>query len=113
MIPSADYNTFKKVYSDVVITKPDGTNVTEGLIGTGYKITTGGKTYTAIKLGDTNGDGRISASDYVKVENHIMGVATLKDSFLKSADTNQNDSVTAADYVKIENHIMEIHGISL
>ena len=113
MVPSVEYSTLKNEYSDVVIKKADGTEVTSGLIGTGYKITTGGKTYTAVKLGDTNGDGRISASDYVKVENHIMGVATLKDAFLKSADVNQNNSVTAADYVKIENHIMEIHSISL
>lgn len=61
-------------------------------------------TYSA---GDANGDGKISAMDYVAVKNHIMGTKTITDSAkLKAADANGDGKISALDYVRIKNMIL-------
>ena len=56
---------------DIIITDADGSGVdTNGYVGTGYKIniklSTNEYNYTAIVLGDTNGDGKITVADVSK-----------------------------------------------
>ena len=61
-------------------------------------------TYSA---GDANGDGKISALDYVAVKNHIMGTKTITDDAkLKAADANGDGKISALDYVRIKNMIL-------
>lgn len=62
--------------------------------------------YTIIIKGDVDGDGKIFATDYVKIRNHIMGKSTLTQVALKAADVNNDSKVFATDYVKIRNYIM-------
>ena len=57
--------------------------------------------------GDVNMDGKISASDYVLIKNHIMGTKKLSSSALKYADYNGDGKVSASDYVLIKNYIMK------
>ena len=72
-----------------------------------YKNNTLYKEYTNIVRGDINGDGKITALDYVKVKNHIMGNNIIKDDVYKlSADITQDNKITALDYVRIKNYIM-------
>lgn len=106
MIPSADYNTFKSVYNDVEITKPDGTVITEGLVGTGYKIKTGGKTYTAIKLGDPTGDGKINILDSLRIRKYIIGEVNLENEYLSAADSTGDTKVNILDSLKIRKYII-------
>ena len=68
--------------------------------------------YTVIVKGDVDGDGKIFATDYVKVRNHIMGKTSLSEVSLKAADINGDGKIFATDYVKIRNHIMGIGNIS-
>ena len=79
-------------------------------LATGRKITiTSGKlveTLNIIISGDTNGDGIISAVDYVKIKNHIMATSKLEGAYLKAADVNKDGNISAVDYVKIKNYIM-------
>ena len=57
--------------------------------------------------GDVNGDGKISALDYVKIKNHIMGTNVITDeNVMKAADYNNDGKISALDYVKIKNYIM-------
>ena len=84
-------------------------------------IYTGGKTkiydsndkliveFVNVIRGDINGDGKISALDYVKVKNHIMK-ANIIDSdsiYFKAADANTDNTISALDYVRIKNIIMK------
>ena len=58
-------------------------------------------------VGDANGDGKISALDYVTVKNHIVGTKTITDKDkLKAADANEDGKISALDYVRIKNMIM-------
>lgn len=113
--PTVTASNIKTQYPDAVIKRADGTDIsgTSDLIGTGATITTGGKTYTVVKLGDTSGDGQITPSDYVKIKNKIMGSNNLDESQTKAADVNRDGSVSPADYVKVKNNIMGVSNINL
>ena len=107
-------DAFKKKFevSDGFDVKVDVTK--ENLIYTGGKT----KIYDGDKLilefvnvirGDINGDGKISALDYVKVKNHIMktNVIDSKSIYFKAADANNDNGISALDYVRIKNIIMK------
>ena len=95
-----------------IVTLKDSSNKEKnsGIIKTGDKVivTVGSetKTYEIVIYGDVNGDGKISAVDYVKIKNKIMNTGSLSGSFLESADVDRNGKVSAVDYVKIKNYIM-------
>ena len=79
-------------------------------VGTGDTVTIGngvtsGK-YRVVVKGDANGDGRISAVDYVKIKNYIMSSSSLSGSYKEAADVNKDGRISAVDYVKIKNYIM-------
>ena len=86
---------------------------TSDSFGTGAKIKLDDKTYNLVILGDTSKDGSISALDYVKVKNKIMGTTTMDAVVEKAADVNRDGKVSATDYVKIRNHIMNASKITL
>lgn len=119
---ASKYLTFKaagtsKVYKyeeDNIILVPGATldkidSSATGELKTGGKIKVGDKEYTAVVLGDVNGDGKITSSDYVKVKNVIRGKEKISDIENKAADVNltgeENRKPTSADYVKIKNVI--------
>ncbi len=57
--------------------------------------------------GDANGDGKVSALDYVAIKNHIMKQQIITDSDkLISADANKDGKISALDYVWIKNLIL-------
>ena len=86
-----------------------------GIIASGDKITIKTdheeKTYTFIIYGDVNGDGKIAASDYVMIKNHIMDIKKLSDFEKVCADVNHDGKVLATDYVAIKNDIMDVKKI--
>lgn len=63
-------------------------------------------TYRAIVYGDANGDGKISAVDYVKIKNYIMGSSSLSGAYKAAADVNRDGKISAVDYVNVKNYIM-------
>lgn len=93
----------------ITVTDINGNTKESGNIGTGDKINiTSGVTETLNVLiyGDINGDGNISAVDYVNVKNHIMGSNVLNNVYTKAADVNSDGNISAVDYVNIKNYIM-------
>lgn len=95
----------------IKITNSSGTELSSNsLIGTGCILTISkdGTSYskTIIVTGDVDGDGEISATDYVGIKNHIMDVKKFSTASTKGADMNNNALVDAGDYVAIKNYIM-------
>ena len=111
--PDVTVSNVKSKASGAVIKNASGKTVTSGNIGTGYKITYKGKTFTVVKLGDTNSDGKITAGDYVNIKNDIMGKKNLSSVLEKGGDVDRNGKITAGDYVQVKNHIMGKQKISL
>ena len=66
----------------------------------------GGSSSSVTNNGDVNGNGRLDASDYVLVKNHIMGKTTLSANQIKIGDVNGNGELDASDYVLIKKKIM-------
>jgi beta-N-acetylglucosaminidase len=93
----------------VVVKKADGTQITNGALATGMQmtITTNGSAvnYTVVIRGDINGDGKLSAVDYVKLRNYLDGASSLNGAYLHSADTSRDGKTSAVDYVKLRNHL--------
>ena len=89
----------------------DGKNISGSeALGTGdiinIKIGNETKSYRVVISGDANGDGKITAVDYVKIKNVIMGNGTLNGSYGLAADVNSDGRITAVDYVNVKNYIM-------
>ena len=103
--PKAEVSSFDK----------SGNSKPNGAIASGDKIKIKTKNeekeYILIIYGDVNGDGKIAATDYVYIKNHIMDVRKLSDFELVCADVNKDNKVSATDYVSIKNHIMDIKEI--
>ena len=57
--------------------------------------------------GDADGDGQITASDYVLIKNQIMGISKLTEEQEMRADFDLDGQITASDYVLIKNEIMK------
>ena len=86
------------------------------LVGTGYKITdTDTKiTYTIIKLGDANGDGKINSADLLVIQKHLLGAKKITDqNKLLSSDANKDGKINSADLLKIQKHLLDVSKISL
>ena len=102
-------NKIKNVTVNIKDSK--GNNLSDGsLLGTGSTITLSNSetsySKTVVIIGDVDGDGKILATDYVAIKNHIMEVNILKDANIKASDMNSNTLVDAGDYIAIKNYIM-------
>ncbi len=96
---------------NVTIKDSKGKNLgNDALISTGSVITLSNDetsySKTIVISGDVDGDGKIGATDYVAIKNHIMEVTTLKGAYTKASDMNSNTLVDAGDYIAIKNYIM-------
>ena len=95
--------------SNVSIKDTNGNSKT-GALATGDKITMTvadkTETITVVIAGDTDGDGNMSAMDYVNIKNHIMESHSLGGAYLKAADVDRDGSISAVDYVSVKNYIM-------
>lgn len=72
------------------------------------------QTYTCELYGDINGDGKISAMDYMLIKNKIMEVKNITGDIEKEvADVNNDDKISALDYMLIKNDILDVKKISI
>lgn len=101
--------------AEVTLLNSNGAIKNSGIIATGDKVKVKlpkeEKIIEIIIYGDANGDGKISASDYVKIKNHIMDVSYLSETYKSAADVNKDGKMSASDYVKIKNYIMNTGSI--
>ena len=78
----------------------NGSQVTSGTVGTGMTARSGGTEVTIVVTGDTSGDGKITITDVVKLQSHVVGKATLSGAYAKAADVNRDGKVTITDVVQ-------------
>ncbi len=97
--PATTVEAIKEKYSNTTITikKPDGNVVTTGNVGTGYKVAIEDKDYTVVKLGDVNGDGKITPADSTVILRAYVGLTKLSDVVKLAVDVNNDRKVTPAD----------------
>ena len=103
--PNIKVEEILKKASGATVKNTNGKTVTSGNIGTGYTIKYNGSNYTVVKMGDVNGDGKITSSDYVRVKNELRDKVSLTSSQDKAADANNDGKISSADYVRIKNYL--------
>ena len=109
---------YAKEDGNTLIVTPNSTinniaNSASGTLKTGETVKVGSKSYTVAMLGDANGDGKVTAIDYMKIKNTIMGSSTLAKTNKIAADVNMDERITAIDYMRIKNYIMGSSKIDL
>ncbi|MEG0410724.1 MAG: GH25 family lysozyme [Erysipelotrichaceae bacterium] len=102
---------------EVTIFDSNGKIITSGKIATGQRLSIKIKNtrnitsiqeifdIVAVVRGDVNGDGKISAIDYVKIRNKMDGSKYLNSYESQGADANHDGRISAIDYVKIRNKL--------
>lgn len=106
--PETTVKHIKDKGNNVISAVKDGVNIGDNdLLGTGAIITTDKGSYTVVKLGDANCDGKIGAGDYLWVKDFIMEIDTIEGIRYKAADSNEDGKITASDYLIIKDYIME------
>ena len=94
----------------VSVKSSSGASKTNDIFKTGDTVSITGsdgtKEYKVLIYGDVNGDGKISAADYLQIKDSIMGKYNLNGVYLKAADTSRDGKITAADYLQVKDSIM-------
>ena len=103
--PNVTVSNITSKLSGAVVKNADGKKVTSGNIGTGYTIEYDEEKYIVVKLGDTNGDGKISSADYVRVKNELRNKVDLTNCQEEASDANNDGKISSADYVRIKNYL--------
>jgi hypothetical protein len=86
------------------ITDKDGVVKTSGNIGTGDIINSNlHNIYWAYVSGDTDGNGKISSTDYLKIKASLLGDNSFDSLFKAAADYNNDSKVSSTDYLAVKN----------
>ena len=99
--PDVTVSNITSKLSGAVVKDSKGKKVTSGNIGTGYTIEYDGEKYTVVKLGDTNGDGKMTPADSTVILRKYVGLQDISSAENSAADTNGDGKVTPADSTTI------------
>lgn len=98
---------------NITVYEADGTTVATGKnLATGYVIKLFDNknnlldTATVVIMGDVNGDGTISVSDYVAIRLHVLDSSPLAGINLVAANVDGKGGITLVDYIAIRLHIL-------
>lgn len=104
-------NIKSKVNSSVVTIKNKyNTNVTNGAVATGDKVTIKSgnvvTTFTVVINGDPSGDGIVDISDLAMVKAKMLGKINFNTVNFDAADVNNDDKVDISDLARIKAHML-------
>ena len=89
------------------ITDKDGNTKTDSFIGTGDIINSEQHSmYFAYVSGDTDGDGRISSTDYIRIKSAFLNTFTFDTLFSRAADYNNDNFLDTSDYLAIKSLLL-------
>ena len=94
------------------ITIHAGTSTATDVVGTGmtveYKIGDEVKqTLTIVVTGDVNGDGKITITDLVQINSHLLKKNELSGANAAASDVNGDGKITITDLVQINSHLLK------
>lgn len=100
----------------VKITDKSGNEVTEGILGTGFKISINNKDTTEVLevviKGDPSSDGVINALDLLQVQKNILGMYELTGASKEAGDTSRDGIINALDLLQIQKNILGIYAVN-
>ena len=95
--PGVTVANIKEKYEKAKVINASGKEVTSGNVGTGYTVKNEDTTYTIVKLGDVNGDGKMTPADSTVILRAYVGLDEVTSAEKTSADTNGDGKLTPAD----------------
>ena len=98
--PNMTVEKVKKVATDAIF-KNGSTTIATGKVGTGWTVTTGGKTYTIVVKGDLTGNGQVTTIDAARALKNAAGKYPLTGAFLQACDVTGDGKVTTVDAARI------------
>ena len=101
------------VAKEAEIRDADDKLITTGTLATGYEVKNNGRTYTVVKLGDVNGDGKLTPADSTAVLRYYVGLDKLSNAKKSAADTNRDGKYTPADSTVILRTYVGLQNIDL
>ncbi len=102
--PDAKADDLKKKYSNVK-------DISNNDLGTGTTVKIDNNEYKIIKVGDVNGDGRVTAKDATQILKYVVKLIDLNDEQKNAADINKDGNVTAKDATLILKHVVKLINI--
>ncbi len=107
---NAYYKTIIEVYKPGVSYTASSTEK----IGTGYTVRLNGVSYTAVVLGDVNGDGAVAAVDYLMVKRAVLGTLEngLEGVYLEAAGVEAGDTIKAVNYLAVKRAVLGTYNIN-
>lgn len=112
---------FKAAYYNTIIDVYDANgkligNDSSVKIGTGFTVRINARPYTAVVMGDVNGDGVLSAVDYTLVKRTYLGTAgnfALSGIYLEAAGVKSGKKLTAVHYMMIKRACLRTYNINI
>lgn len=106
----------KYYFAEVHIYDVNGTEITEGVVKTGQKISIKNagiiKEYVIKLYGDTSGDGLIDIRDLLIIQKHLVKSKVLENEFLRSADINKDSVVDIRDLLLVQKSLLNSYEIT-
>ncbi len=114
--PDVSVESLKSEYGEnLTITKPDGTPVENGIVGTGYKIKINDTEYTIIKLGDVNGTGTVDILDMAHIQRDLTDYQKLENEYKEAAKISSKggEEINIIDMALIRRYLTGTQDIKL
>ncbi len=85
----------------------------EEYIGTGYTLKLDGRLYyTVVVMGDVNGDGELTARDYILTKRACMGTYTLTNAGKQAAGMPNGGKLRPINYIKIKRAFFKTYNLN-
>lgn len=82
-------------------------------IATGGKIKIDDKTYSIIKMGDIDGNGRANSADALSILKYFVDLEKIEGNYLKAADVTKDGRVNSNDALAILKYMVDLQEINL
>ena len=99
--PEARADDLKKKYSNVK-------DISNNDLGTGTTVKIDNKEYKIIKIGDVNGDGRVTAKDATQILKNVVNLVEFNNEQNIAADVNHDGRSTAKDATLVLKHVVQL-----
>ncbi len=104
------FDAFKeKLGSDlpITITRNGSEILSDDIIKTGDLISINGDESIAEVVGDVDGDGLITTTDYLRLKSFILGEIGLESACYSAGDTDNNGAINSTDYYQIKSYCLK------
>ncbi len=101
-----DLKEFKSYFANKEFLVNDG-ETTES-IGTGTVVAIpNGEKATVVITGDTDGNGIITSTDYLRVKKAFLNEFALENAYFEAADADDDNVLTSTDYIRIKSYFLD------